>query len=72
MFFFSVVSSPRKGLRYLVRAWKEIDTDKKLVIAGGASDTQAFINELKAICVGDDRIIFTGFQSGKSVGGTLQ
>ena len=56
---------PEKGLRYLVRAWKEIDTDKKLVIAGGASDTQAFINELKAICVGDDRIIFTGFQSGK-------
>lgn len=54
---------PEKGLRYLVEAWKSISTDKKLVIAGGSSDTEEFMNELKAMA-GDD-IIFTGFQQGR-------
>ena len=56
---------PEKGLRYLVEAWKEIKTDKKLVIAGGSSDTEEFMNELKEMSAGDDRIIFTGFQQGR-------
>ena len=30
---------PEKGIRYLVEVFKKIDTDKKLVIAGGSSDT---------------------------------
>ena len=54
---------PEKGIRYLVDAWKRIHTDKKLVIAGGSSDTQAFMDELKA-AAGDD-VIFTGFQQGR-------
>lgn len=56
---------PEKGLRYLVQAFKEVKTDKKLVIAGGASDTNAFINELKEMSKGDERIIFTGFVQGR-------
>lgn len=56
---------PEKGLRYLVEAWKGIKTDKKLVIAGGSSDTEEFMNALKATSTGDERIIFTGFQQGK-------
>ena len=55
---------PEKGLRYLVEAWKGIKTDKKLVIAGGSSDTATFMDELKRMSAGDDRIIFTGFQQG--------
>lgn len=54
---------PEKGLRYLVEAWKNIKTDKKLVIAGGSSDTETFMNELKATA--DDGVIFTGFQQGQ-------
>lgn len=54
---------PEKGLRYLVEAWKGINTDKKLVIAGGSSDTEAFMNELKAAA--GDGVIFTGFQQGR-------
>ena len=54
---------PEKGLRYLIEAWKGIKTDKKLVIAGGSSDTKEFMNELKA-AVGDG-VIFTGFQQGR-------
>ena len=42
---------PEKGLRYLIKAFKEVKTDKKLVIAGGASDTDAFAAELKYNCL---------------------
>ena len=35
---------PEKGIRYLVEAFKQVKTDKKLVIAGGSSDTDAFAN----------------------------
>lgn len=56
---------PEKGLRYLIQAYKNIKTDKKLVIAGGASDTDEFMSELKAMAAGDNRIVFTGFVQGR-------
>lgn len=56
---------PEKGLRYLIEAFKQIKTDKKLVIAGGSSDTDSFANELKAMARDDSRIIFTGFVQGQ-------
>ncbi len=55
---------PEKGIEYLIEAFKKIDTDKKLVIAGGSSDTQEFKNELEAKA-DDERIIFTGFVEGR-------
>ena len=55
---------PEKGIRYLVEAFKNVKTDKKLVIAGGSSDTDSFIEELKELAKGDDRILFTGFVQG--------
>lgn len=56
---------PEKGIRYLVEAFKNVRTDKKLVIAGGSSDTDSFMKELKELAADDDRIIFTGFVQGK-------
>ncbi len=56
---------PEKGLRYLVEAFKKLQTEKKLVIAGGASDTDAFLAELKDLAAEDPRIVFTGFVSGQ-------
>lgn len=50
---------PEKGERYLIEAFKQTKTDKKLVIAGGSSDTQAFMDELKSLAKDDDRIIFS-------------
>ena len=58
---------PEKGLRYLVEAFKKVDTKKKLVIAGGSSDTDAFANEIKEMAKDDDRIIFTGFVQGEEL-----
>ena len=54
-----------KGIEYLIKAYKQIDTEKKLVIAGGTSDSQDFMNELKEMAAGDERIIFTGFVQGQ-------
>lgn len=56
---------PEKGIKYLVEAFKDVKTDKKLVIAGGSSDTDEFSNELKEMAGDDERIIFTGFVQGE-------
>ena len=56
---------PEKGIGYLIEAFKGVETEKKLVIAGGSSDTEAFANSLKEQAKGDDRIIFTGFVQGR-------
>ena len=56
---------PEKGITYLIEAFKNVKTDKKLVIAGGSSDTDAFMQELKRLAEGDDRIVFTGFVQGQ-------
>lgn len=55
---------PEKGLHYLIEAFKRLDTDKKLVIAGGASDSKEYHEEIKSLVAGDDRIIMTGFTEG--------
>ncbi|MGN8767024.1 glycosyltransferase family 4 protein [Blautia massiliensis (ex Liu et al. 2021)] len=59
---------PEKGLRYLIESFEKVKTDKKLVIAGGVSDTGEFLEELKEQAAGNDRIIFTGFIQGRLLG----
>lgn len=56
---------PEKGIAYLIEAFKRVNTDKKLVIAGGSSDTEAFAQELRALAGDDERILFTGFVQGQ-------
>ena len=58
---------PEKGLRYLIEAFKKVKTDKKLVIAGGSSDTEEFTNDLKKMTENDRRILFTGFIRGQEL-----
>lgn len=58
---------PEKGIRYLIEAFKQVDTEKKLVIAGGSSDTSEFENEMKEIAKEDKRILFTGFVQGQEL-----
>ena len=55
---------PEKGIRYLVEVFKDIKTDKKLVIAGGSSDTDSFMAELKELAKDDNRIHFYRICSG--------
>ena len=55
---------PEKGIRYLVEAFKQVKTEKKLVIAGDSSDTDSFAKQLRDLAKNDDRILFTGFVQG--------
>lgn len=56
---------PEKGITYLVEAFKNSNIDKKLVIAGGVSDTARYMEELKLLAHCDERILFTGFVQGR-------
>ena len=58
---------PEKGVEYLINAYKTLETDKKLVIAGGSSDTSDFERHLHELAAGDERIIFTGFVEGREL-----
>ena len=58
---------PEKGLHYLIDAFKQIDTDKKLVIAGGASHTNDYLEKIKKMASEDKRIIMTGFVQGQEL-----
>lgn len=56
---------PEKGCHYLCEAFKRLKTEKKLVFAGGSSDSSEYMTQLKEQAAGDERIIFTGFVDGK-------
>lgn len=56
---------PEKGLHYLIEAFEQIDTDKKLVIAGGSSHSREYVDKIKAMASRDDRIIMTDFVHGQ-------
>lgn len=56
---------PEKRPELLIEAFKGLDTDKKLVIAGGGSDTSEYEASLRVAAQGDTRILFTGFVNGE-------
>lgn len=58
---------PEKGVHHLIEAYKKINTDKKLVIAGGASHTNDYLEKIKAMASEDKRIIMTGFVQGEEL-----
>lgn len=56
---------PEKGIHYLIEAYQKLKTDKKLVIAGGSSHSDDYVERLAAMSLDNDNIIMTGFVSGK-------
>lgn len=58
---------PEKGLHYLIDAFNQIDTNKKLVIAGGASHTNDYFEEIKKQAEKNNKIIMTGFVQGEEL-----
>lgn len=56
---------PEKGVHYLIDAFNQIDTDKKLVIAGGSSHTDDYVSMLKEKTKSNPNIIMTGFVKGR-------
>ncbi len=55
---------PEKGVHYLIKAYQNLNTSKKLVIAGGSSDTNSYKEELISLANNNKNIIFTGFVEG--------
>lgn len=58
---------PEKGAHYLIDAYGRITTDKKLVIAGGTSDSLDYMEQLKNQAADNSNIIFTDFVQGKTL-----
>ena len=58
---------PEKGVHYIIEAYNNVTTNKKLVIAGGSSDTDEYYKELKQLAKDNKNIIFTGFVQGKEL-----
>ncbi|OPJ62701.1 glycosyltransferase family 4 protein [Clostridium oryzae] len=58
---------PEKGILYLIDAYKQLNTAKKLVIAGGSSDTNQFMSEVTRAVENDRQVILTGFVQGQEL-----
>ncbi len=56
---------PEKRADVLIRAFRKVQTDKKLVIAGPLSGSDEYHRLLRELADGDDRIVFTGFVNGR-------
>ena len=52
-------------MHYLIQAYRNVQSDRKLVIAGGTSDTDGYMKQLQEMAAGDERIVFTGFVQGR-------
>lgn len=53
-----------KGAHYLIEAFRNLHTDYKLVIAGGARGEEQYQQHLRALAGGDRRILFPGYVEG--------
>jgi glycosyltransferase involved in cell wall biosynthesis len=58
---------PEKGLHDLVDAFRGLDVEHKLVIAGDADHESDYSRKLKRTAMNDDRVILTGYIMGKSL-----
>jgi glycosyltransferase involved in cell wall biosynthesis len=56
---------PEKRADLLIDAYKKVKTNKKLVIAGGTSDTDIYVKKLKDLAKNNKNIIFTGHVEGQ-------
>ncbi len=57
--------TPEKGIHYLIPAFRQLDTPKKLVIAGDQLLGNEYLKHLRELAEGDSRIVFTGALRGQ-------
>jgi len=58
---------PEKAPDILIKAFKNLKTDKKLVIVGDSAGTDNYVAELKNLAKDDKRIIFTSYLFGEDL-----
>ena len=55
---------PEKGVHYLIEAYNKLNTNKKLIIAGGSSHSDDYVNKVNEMAKENPNIIMTGFVNG--------
>ena len=55
---------PEKRPDLLIKAFGELDTDARLVIVGGSSYTDGYVEELRRLAARDDRVLMPGYVYG--------
>ncbi len=55
---------PEKRPDLLIKAFAELDTDARLVIVGGSSYTDDYVDHLRALAARDDRVLMPGYVYG--------
>lgn len=58
---------PEKGVHYLLEAFADVVTDKKLVIAGGSSHSNEYMNQITEMAGKDPRVVMTYFVQGRKL-----
>ena len=58
---------PEKRPELLIKAFRGLGTDKRLVIAGGSSDTSEYLEEVRRLAAEDSRVLMTGFVQGEAL-----
>ena len=56
---------PEKGCHDLIRAYRQLETGMPLVVAGGSSHSDQYVQSLKSLAAGDEQIVFTGNVEGE-------
>ena len=56
---------PENGAHYLIEAYKQLKTDKKLVIAGGDSHAEEYMQKIYQYARENENMILTGFVQGR-------
>ena len=56
---------PEKCPDLLLRAFRKVDTDHRLVLAGGSSFTDAYVEDLRALARQDPRVLLPGYVYGR-------
>jgi glycosyltransferase involved in cell wall biosynthesis len=55
---------PEKAPDLLLRAFRTMQTDRRLVLAGGSSFTDEYVRTLRSLAADDDRVLMTGYVFG--------
>jgi len=58
---------PEKAAESLIKAYKNLQTDKKLLIVGDSAGTDTYVKYLKDIAAGDERVVFTSYMYGEDL-----
>lgn len=58
---------PEKSLDTLIRAFRQVNTDHRLVLAGGSCFSDDYVEELHQLAQGDPRILLPGYVYGEEL-----